>query len=275
MSFGIAVKPDIPRPAPRSSAPPASAGFAARLDGATLADLIQMECMRGTRHVIRVTSENRFGYLFFDRGQVVHAATGERVGESAALWMLGWKNGTFESTDQPWPLRTSIQTSWQSLVMRAAQHEDESIRDSQPDSSEVISTAAFLGHDEEVTVVASGWGEGAGANDTVREIAVKEEPVPSATASEEHEGVLRAVRLDAEGNMLSHIGAVGDFADVSSYAVRLCSLIGEALGLEEFVGIECSSDEKTFLSFWDDDTIVALEARSNADVDAYRKRAGI
>lgn len=87
--------------------------------------------------------------------------------------------------------------------------------------------------------------------------------------------VERAVRMDAEGNVLSHVGAVGEFADISAYAVRLSVLIGEALGLEGFQGIECTSEEHSFMAFWDDDTIVALEAKAGADIDQYRKRAGL
>jgi hypothetical protein len=95
--------------------------------------------------------------------------------------------------------------------------------------------------------------------------------VPKAKA-----GVLRAIRLDREGNVLSHVGpALGDFADAASYTLRLCTLIGESLGLQDFVGIECGSSEKNFLAFWDKETVVALEAQAHADIETYKKRAGL
>ena len=56
--------------------PGASAvGFRAKLAGVSLWDLVQMECMAGSRLVVLVTGEGGIGYLYFDRGQIVHAVT--------------------------------------------------------------------------------------------------------------------------------------------------------------------------------------------------------
>ena len=266
MTTRSAVTKDFPRtriPSTPDSEPPTSAGFAARLDGAGLAELVQMECMRGGRRIVRVTSEGRTGYLFFDKGQVVHATAAGRVGENAALWVLSWKNGTFEAAVQPWPLRLTIHSSWQSLILTAAQREDEAARSLRNESSEVVSLATHgLEPANELEMI------------TPEETPAVDIPdeVEQSTSDPE---VVRAVRLDTEGNVLSHVGTVGDFADVSAYAVRLSGLIGEALGLEGFQGIECASEEHSFLAFLDDDTIVALEAKAGADIDQYRKRAGL
>src|SRR5688572_26723600 len=106
----LSAAPESPSqpPATAPSAGGAPGGFAVRLDGASLADLIQMECMRGTRRVIRVSSHQGTGYLFFDRGQLLHATTGAQSGDAAALSILGWSNGTYEASEQPWPVRTTI-----------------------------------------------------------------------------------------------------------------------------------------------------------------------
>ncbi len=290
MTAGTAVTPDFPRTrlssTPDSEAP-GSAGFAVRLEGASLVELIQMECMRGMRRIIRVTSQGRVGYLFFDQGQVMHATAAGRIGESAAMWLLSWKNGTFETADQPWPLRTTIHCNWQKLVLTAAQREDEASRDSRPESGE-MPVGAKLTAVPDVSERFSGAHANQPANETGAAVPGSDAPGSDST-EETHEvaspddreqqptdpEVLRAVRLDADGNVLSHVGAVGEFADISAYAVRLSALIGEALGLEGFQGIECVSEEKSFLAFWDDDTIVALEAKAGADIDQYRKRAGL
>lgn len=44
-------------------------GFRVSLEGATLPDLVQMECLAMSNRVFRVTSGNHIGYLFFHRGQ--------------------------------------------------------------------------------------------------------------------------------------------------------------------------------------------------------------
>jgi len=96
-------------------------GFQARIKGANLADLVQMECLAGSRRVVRVTSGDQVGYLFFRSGQLVHALARSLVGEAAALEMLGWDEGTFEPGERDWPARDSIPCNWQSLLLRAAQ----------------------------------------------------------------------------------------------------------------------------------------------------------
>ena len=47
-----------------------------------------MECLAGSRLVVLVTGEGGIGYLYFDRGQIVHAVTADHMGEAAALEIL-------------------------------------------------------------------------------------------------------------------------------------------------------------------------------------------
>ena len=71
--------------------------------GVSLWDLVQMECLARSRLVVLVKGEGGIGYLYFDRGQIVHAITADRVGEQAALEILAWTNGSFQPCDRPWP----------------------------------------------------------------------------------------------------------------------------------------------------------------------------
>src|SRR6185503_20275901 len=103
-------------------------GFRASLHGASLADLVQMECLSGRERVMRVCSGGEVGYLFFRGGQLVHAVSRRGVGETAALEILRWNDGTFEPCNAGWPERDSISSSWQNLLLIAAQHRDESGR---------------------------------------------------------------------------------------------------------------------------------------------------
>ena len=83
-------------------------GFRANIHGASLADLVQMECLSGHERVIRVSSGNDVGYLFFRGGQIVHAVSRRGIGETAALEILRWNDGTFEPCSAGWPDRDSI-----------------------------------------------------------------------------------------------------------------------------------------------------------------------
>src|SRR5258706_624373 len=103
-------------------------GFRAHLNGASLADLVQMECLSGRERVMRVSSAGEVGYLFFRGGQIVHAVSRRGIGETAALEILRWNDGTFEPCSAGWPDRDSIGSSLQKLVLLAAQHPHESGR---------------------------------------------------------------------------------------------------------------------------------------------------
>ncbi len=112
----------------RAEAPPASRGFSAQLRGASLWDLVQIECLSRSRRSMQVVGEGGVGYLYFDRGRVVHATTAQAVGEAAALEILAWTNGSFQASDRPWPEQPSIQTALEGLLLRAAQLRDEAAR---------------------------------------------------------------------------------------------------------------------------------------------------
>jgi hypothetical protein len=100
-------------------------GFTGRLQGASLFDLVQLECLAGTHHVVRVISRSQTGYLYFDAGNLVHAVCRSLQGEAAAIEILGWENGLFEPCDVPWPSQPSITKPWQHLLLLAAQVDDE------------------------------------------------------------------------------------------------------------------------------------------------------
>ena len=100
-------------------------GFSARLKGAGLWDLVQMECLSRAHRTVQVVGEGGVGYLYFDRGHIIHASTAQRTGEAAALEILGWTNGSFQTCDRPWPEQRTIVTSHEGLILQAAQLRDE------------------------------------------------------------------------------------------------------------------------------------------------------
>jgi hypothetical protein len=100
-------------------------GFHAQLHGASLWDLVQMECLARSRRVVEVTGEGGVGYLYFDGGRVVHASTPRNRGKSAAFEILGWTHGTFQASNRSWPSMPTIEMSPESLLLHAAKQRDE------------------------------------------------------------------------------------------------------------------------------------------------------
>lgn len=245
-----------PRPEPRSAAvidlagrtksesPPPS-GFAAQIDGATMADLIQLECTRGLTRAVRIMAGTRTGFLYFDQGQLVHAIAGRLVGEAAAREILTWEGGTVRPSDSYWVNPPTIHMSWQALLITAAHAEDEASR-----SDSEISLKLNVTDDAE------------------EEVEMK--------PNDHEEGISRLVELTTSGEVIRSHGDVGDFSDAAAYCAQLAQLIGEGLGLEEFSGLECTSEGKTMLVYGTENSIVALEGDPSAGpVIEHRKRAGL
>lgn len=207
-----------------------------------LFDFVQHECMRGLTRAVLVTVEDEEGVLYFDDGQLVHAETRRLEGEEAALSILGWKQGRLEPSAGYWVRPNTIETSWQGLLMKAAQRLDEARRCM----------------DETV-----------GPPQAEKVFSELEEFIEFKDAS-----LSRAVRLDSEGVVIASRGDMQDFPDAACYAVRLAELIGEGLGLENFSGLECVTTRKVMIAYVDDDMLVAVEGELSSDLSGHRRRAG-
>lgn len=210
-----------------------------------MADLIQLECTRGLTRAVRVMAGKRTGFLYFDQGQLVHAIAGATTGEAAAREILTWEGGTVRPSDSYWVKPPTIALSWQALLISAAQAQDES------------------------SLSESGISLRVGAPETENEPEMK-------ASSDEEEGVLRLVELTASGEVLRSQGEIGDFSDAAAYCAQLAQLIGEGLGLEDFCGLESTSEGKTMLVYETPTSIVALEGEPHAAAVAHhRKKAGL
>jgi hypothetical protein len=109
----------------QSTAIPMSHGFDGIIQGATLPDLIQMECLAMSTRAVRVERGSRKGRIYFAGGQVVHAKLDDLVGEPALFEMLRWTGGVFEVEEGIRSMEETITRHWQGLLLEAAQHADE------------------------------------------------------------------------------------------------------------------------------------------------------
>jgi hypothetical protein len=233
-------------------------GFQAQINGATLNDLVQMECLSGVKGVIRVSSANHVGHFYFRDGALVHAATRSIIGEAAALEILSWNEGTFEPVDREWPPKESITCTWQSLVLRAVQLRDER------QAQRVISLREDGRRKEAGTV---NIGEIMELHATPLEIG------GHVFRSEDFEIILR---LGAGGTIVLNQGGTQDFADVVAYACRLTELIGTPLGIDRFAAMECVfKTGRYFVILEPNGDVVALRPRPAADSASIRELFGM
>jgi predicted regulator of Ras-like GTPase activity (Roadblock/LC7/MglB family) len=239
-------------------------GFRGSLHGASLADLVQMECLSGRERVMRVSSGGEVGYLFFRGGQIVHAVSRRGIGETAALEILRWNDGTFEPCNAGWPERDSISSSWQNLVLLSAQHRDESGRHN---------LVAFPGARTSGTRSASPPPPSVApaAGSTRSEASVSHETAAPALAQ-----VRAAVRIDQSGNVVSSKGDALELSQVAAYAARLAELVGDGLGMQGLVSVEVTQQRTRTLIYKEKTgNTFALAAAPDADLSQVRERLGL
>lgn len=205
---------------PPATSPP---GFRASLHSASLPEFIQLGGAAGGRAIYRVVSEGRIGYLYLDAGKVVHATAQRKEGEDAAFEILRWERGTIESWPGPWPAKTTIRMSPQTLLLEAAYREDEGRR-----------LIPLELHRKEV-----------GEHEEPRR---REDPmVQSFEARIVEPSLSDAVSIDRDGVVLLGKGALQDeLAALTSYAALLADLVGEALGIEGFTGLDAQLGDSEF-----------------------------
>jgi hypothetical protein len=267
-------------------ASPMTQGFSARLKGAGLWDLVQMECLARAHRTVQVVGEGGVGYLYFDRGHIVHASTAKRIGEPAAIEILGWTNGSFQSCERSWPEQRTIITSHEGLILQAAQLRDE--------GAAASNLVAFPARAPAVATAPAGGGE------TFEELElheIEEEGDSTMRGSEMDEAVpapkngaqsgrtevggggefSSVMRLGPNGAVLSNRGGSEDLAETVAYVQRLLQLTGELLGLGEFSAVECGFVEGRCIIFADGGETVALRPRTDGSVNlpALRERLGL
>ncbi len=92
----------------------------------TLMDIIQLECLTQSSSMLKIASGPGEGCIWFQKGEIIDAATGEVMGREAFLEMLRWKSGSFEILPCDMPRPRTIFVSYESLLMETAQTIDES-----------------------------------------------------------------------------------------------------------------------------------------------------
>jgi len=257
-----------------AATPEPAVGFHAKLEGASLWDLVQMECLARSHLVVEVTGEGGVGYLYFDAGRVVHAMTARQRGEAAALEILSWTHGTFQASNRAWPAAPTIDAAHESLLLQAAKTRDESGSNlvAFPSRGLELAVDEAVGEAFEEVELLEIEDEG---EVTMRSPNIEDTPVPPMRGESSADFPVM-VRLSSSGTVLRNKGGTEELAEAAAYAHRLVQLTGELLGLEEFVAIECTFTQGRCLIFTEGDgDIVVLRPRPDLNLQALRERLGL
>jgi len=91
-----------------------------------LASLIQLNCMEHNDAKLSIERSGKFGFIYFEDGQVTHAEFDPYIGEEAIYRLLGLYEGKFKvESDVAPPVRT-IETSWSNLLLEGMHKLDHS-----------------------------------------------------------------------------------------------------------------------------------------------------
>ncbi|MFP4396383.1 MAG: DUF4388 domain-containing protein [Anaerolineales bacterium] len=90
-----------------------------------ISDLIQLTCQSGATSQLVAERGDETITLYFDDGEVVHAASDADTGEEAVYDLLTWETGAFKvNQDVPPPTKT-IDVPWSALIMEGMRRWDE------------------------------------------------------------------------------------------------------------------------------------------------------
>jgi len=241
-------------------------GFRANLVGASLPDLVQMECLANSTLVVRVVSGDDEGYLYFHGGQVVHAMSSNAVGEAAFYEILGWNRGSFEPCSAGWPSGFTITKPWQGLLMSAAAASDEARR-KVVDFTRERPQGASMSQKPLLPV---------GSQIPGRLPSSTPVPMPPQSGTTPSTRIQRAVRLDADGRVLSTRGDAEELAAMTAYALRVSALVGDELGMGDLRAVESVTSGMRRLFYTEPDgNSIGLEAPGEFELGPLREKLGL
>lgn len=100
-------------------------GFQGSVSDFQLSDIIQLNCLGRLTSALSVTCEEGEGTIYFQEGNIVHAATQNLEGESAFYHILSWQGGEFQVLRNQASPRETISKNWQSLLLESMRRVDE------------------------------------------------------------------------------------------------------------------------------------------------------
>lgn len=242
----------------------ALSGFTARVDGAHLADLIQMNCQKRTRCAFRIISGERSGSLFFDDGLVLHATFGEQEGLEAVTTMLGLDTGTFEPSEQEWPVAPGLRLPADVLLLNAAKRLDEQRSNearTTPDSQVVKLPSVAPGtlRNTQRSSQPAPSTQRRGSSSPSKMPAPANDAAPDSLTPPSSVG-LPMVHLSKTGELIASKGdAPESLVEATAFTHRLACLAGEALGLGPCRAVYMTSAQRG---------LVVFQARADAVVGA-------
>ncbi|HTJ80408.1 MAG TPA: DUF4388 domain-containing protein [Polyangiaceae bacterium] len=112
----------------RALAPP-RIGFSGAVSVQTLPDIVQLYALSSATGLLTVRHGDELGEIWFRRGEICHAVTGDERGDAAVYAALRWSGGDFTMRLGATSSEVSVEATWQELVMESCRRIDERQRE--------------------------------------------------------------------------------------------------------------------------------------------------
>jgi CheY-like chemotaxis protein len=124
MEFVKAVRELLASHPTGAAAPRPGKAFQGTIKNLTPVDLIQLKCMAQATGGLCFQAPSGTGYVYFEKGRLVHAQTAAAQGEPALAEIVGYTGGKV-SEEPPRIGPRTLEQDWQTLLMNAAHTHDE------------------------------------------------------------------------------------------------------------------------------------------------------
>ena len=98
---------------------------AGQIHGVSTASFLQLIDIEERVCTLKIRSDKRFGRLYFDKGELIAAETGQLRGEQAAFEIISWENSVIEIENVCRKNRREINKSLMHILMEGARMRDE------------------------------------------------------------------------------------------------------------------------------------------------------
>ena len=127
--------------------------FTGAMSGLSMVDVVQFNVMTGKRRALHIhePDKDEHGWIFFDRGRVVHSLVGNLTGREAFFHLLSWERGNFLPWEYEEIQEETISGDPGHLILEALTALDEiragnrSEPDPEPSGEVDLSTVSFSG----------------------------------------------------------------------------------------------------------------------------------
>jgi len=103
-----------------------------------LANLIQLNCMERNTAKLTIDYAGKYGTIYFQGGQVIHAEFDPDLGEKAIYRMLSLEEGKFKVESGVRAPAETITTSWSNLLLEGLQQKDDRLSSDDAKNQELL-----------------------------------------------------------------------------------------------------------------------------------------